>query len=70
MILGRSVIGLIFALFIAVCLFILVQWGLPALFALVGFTVPPKIATVVALIVAAGFVYSGWWGYNGWRGAP
>ena len=57
MVLGRSVLSWVLAVFIAVCVFILAKWAIPVLFALVGFIVPPQIASVLAILIAVGVVF-------------
>lgn len=60
MLLGRSVISWVVIVFVAICVFIIARWAIPLLFSLVGFVVPLQIATVLALLIAVGVVYSGW----------
>lgn len=51
---------------IAVLLFFLVQWLLPAILGLVGVGMPANIVTIVALLVALCYLLSAWQG-NWWR---
>lgn len=66
MLLGRSVLVWIALAFVAVCVFVVAKWAIPALFGLVGFDVPEQIAVVLALLIAVGII----WGGAGWRRGP
>ena len=61
MILGRSVVVWLVIFFIAICVFYLGQWLIPLLFALIGVAIPARIVNVLALLIAAGVVWGGWY---------
>lgn len=61
MIFGKSVIELLLAGFIGVCLFFLAQWIIPLLFGLVGLDMPLHIVNIFAILIAIGVFYGiGW----------
>ena len=68
MLLGVSVIEWLVRVFVAVCVFILFRWAIPLLFALVGVAVPDQIATILALLIAVGVLWS--WHAGGWGRRP
>lgn len=54
---------------IAVLIFFLVQWLLPALAALIGIPIPGNIVTIIALLLALLYLAGGWYG-GWWRRVP
>ena len=66
MIFGRSVIHWIVVVFVAVCVFILARWLIPALFGAIGVGIPDQIVIILSLLIALGVVWGGW----SWRTGP
>ncbi len=57
---GQSMISILIAAFIAICVFFIAQWVIPLIFGLVGFHFPENIVNIFALLIAAGCFY-GWY---------
>ena len=60
MLLGRSVIFLLILVLVAICVFVIAQWAIPVLFALVDVVIPSRVVNILALLIALGVVYGGW----------
>lgn len=63
-----AVIWWVIHIVIAVLIFFVVQWLLPALATLISVPIPSNIVTIIALLLALLYLAGGW--YGGWWRRP